>query len=174
MKDKVVSFFDELMGNLGKIREKYNITHTKEERKVISFLKLRKPKFILKKRNPANIFKIMATKGMVPRVDNMDLSIPAHVALAVTEVITQPSLGCSLMMQPYIKTSVNRRETDIISCTSMKWIKDEVSPGSRQLCNAHTIRTYVSWARVLMVTLPLEKMTTRFVGSLYLAIGVGE
>ncbi|KAJ9541634.1 hypothetical protein OSB04_028140 [Centaurea solstitialis] len=45
---------------------------------------------------------------------------------------------------------------------------------SRPLCNAHTTRTYVSWDRVLMVTLPLEKMTTRFVGSLYLAIGVGE
>ncbi|KVH97002.1 hypothetical protein Ccrd_000906 [Cynara cardunculus var. scolymus] len=42
------------------------------------------------------------------------------------------------------------------------------------LCNAHTTGTDVLWAGLLMVTLPLEKMATRVVGSLYLATRVGE
>ena len=42
------------------------------------------------------------------------------------------------------------------------------------LCNAHTTGTDVLWAGLHMVTLPLEKMETRFAGSLCLATGVGE
>ncbi|CAL5433956.1 unnamed protein product [Camellia sinensis] len=42
------------------------------------------------------------------------------------------------------------------------------------LCNAHTTGTDVLWAGLRMVTLPLEKMTTRVDGSLCLATGVGE
>ncbi|KAI4354298.1 hypothetical protein L6164_003173 [Bauhinia variegata] len=42
------------------------------------------------------------------------------------------------------------------------------------LCNAHTTRTYILWASLPMITLPLEKMATRVDGSLCLATGLRE
>ncbi|XP_016903711.1 probable UDP-N-acetylglucosamine--peptide N-acetylglucosaminyltransferase SEC [Cucumis melo] len=42
------------------------------------------------------------------------------------------------------------------------------------LCNAHTTGTDILWAGLPMITLPLEKMATRVVGSLCLATGLGD
>ena len=90
-KEEALNFLDELTKNESKIRHMYNIIHTDEEKRIIEKVLKHAPKKIRqKKMKPDYIFKVLAPKGMIPNIENLDFSIPTLMALPVGSVITQP------------------------------------------------------------------------------------